>query len=140
MSAEADHASVVEHDNPVGVEDGRYALGDDDLGDLGKLPPERLPQPGIRGQVERRERVVEHEDGGPVHDGAGDGEPLPLPAGDVGAALRDARVQTALHLGDEVAALRDLEGMPELLIGRALTTEAQVGCDGPTEQERSLRH
>ena len=53
--------------------------------------PQRRPQPGVGGQVERGERVVEEVDLGPADHRPGDGEPLPLAAGDVGAALGDRR-------------------------------------------------
>ena len=43
---------------------------------------------------------------------ARDSETLPLPAGDVRAALVDLRLEAAVHLGDEVARLRDLERAP----------------------------
>ena len=140
VRADADHLAVLEHDDAVGVGDGRDALGDDDLGHVGQLPPQRLPQPGVGRQVERRERVVEDEDVGLVHDRPRDREPLALAARDVRAALRDARVELALHLLDEVAALRDLERLPELVVGRLLAPEAQVRRDGAGEQERTLRH
>ena len=97
-------------------------------------------QSRVGGEVERRERVVEHEDVGVVHDRPGDGEPLALAARHVGAALCDAAVQPALHLGHEVAALGDLECVPELGVGGILATESQVGCHGAGEEERTLRH
>ena len=140
VRADAHHAAVVEHDDAVGVGDGRDALRHDDLGDLWQLPPQRLPQPRIGGEVERRERVVEHEDVGVVHDRPGDGEPLALAARHVGAALCDAAVQPAFHVGHEVAALGDLERVPELGVGGLLATESQVGGHGAGEEEGTLRH
>ena len=44
------------------------------------------------------------------------------------------------HLVDELAALRDLEVAPELLVGRLLVAVAQVAGHGAAEQERLLRH
>ena len=73
---------------------------------------QRRPQRRVGGVVERRERVVEQVDLRPVHQHPGDREPLPLAAGDVGAALGDRRVQPALHPLDEVAGLGDLERLP----------------------------
>ena len=56
---------------------------------------QRGAQPGVGGEVERRERVVEQVDLGLADQRPGDREPLPLAAGDVRAALRDRRVEAA---------------------------------------------
>ena len=80
--------------------------------------------------VERRERVVEDVDLRALHERTRDREPLALAARDVGAALGDRRLEPLGHLGDEVLGLRDLERMPELLVGRVGLAVAQVGCDG----------
>ena len=140
MSAHPHHPAVLQHDDAVGIRDRRHPLGDDDLGHAGQLPPERLAEPGIGGQIEGGERVVEDEDVGLVHDGTGDREPLTLAARHVGATLRDARIQLTLHLLDEVLALGDLEGLPEFFVRRLLATEPEVRLDGAGEQERTLRH
>ena len=76
--------------------------------------------------------------GGALDERPGDGEPLALAAGEVRPALGDRRLEPALHRLHEVATLGDVEGAPELLVGRPLVTEAQVGGDGPAEQERLL--
>ena len=48
--------------------------------------------------------------------------------------------EAALHVGDEVAALRDLERVPELGVGGLLAAEPQVGGHGAGEEEGALRH
>ncbi|CAI7656743.1 unnamed protein product, partial [Penicillium discolor] len=100
----------------------------------------RLPQPGIRGEVERGEGVVEHEHLRPVHDGPRDRQALALTAGHVRAALGDAGVETVRHLLHEVATLGDLQRVPEFLVGGVLAAVAQVGRDGAGEEEGTLRH
>ncbi len=65
---------------------------------------------------------------------------LTLTAGDVRAALGDARVEPVGHLLDEVTSLRDVERVPELLVGRLLASVAQVRRDGSGEEERTLRY
>ena len=139
MRADADDAPAVHHDDAVGVHDRAHALGDDDHGRLGGLALERGAQPRVGLEVERREAVVEDVDLGPLHERAGDGESLALAAGDVRAALRDRRLETLGHLGDELLALRDFERVPELVVGRVLLAVAQVARDGAAEQERLLR-
>ena len=101
---------------------------------------ERGAEPGVGREVERGERVVEQVDVGPLHQRAGDGETLALPARDVGAALRDRRVEPAGHRGDEVARLRDLECLPQLVVGGVGAAEPEVARDRAREQVRPLRH
>ena len=81
-------------------------------GGVGDDRRERGAEPGVGGEVERRERVVEQVDAGLAHQRPGDGQPLALPTRHVGAALGDAGVEAAGHGGHEVAGLRDLERVP----------------------------
>ena len=104
--------AVLQHDDLVGVDDGGHPLRDDDHRGVGGHRPQRGPQPGVGGQVERGERVVEQVDLRPADQRPGDRQPLPLTAGDVGAALGDRRVQPARHLLDEVTRLGDLQARP----------------------------
>ncbi len=88
-----DHLAVLQDDDLVRVDDRGDALGHDDdrgvAGDRGQCGA----QPAVRGQVERRERVVEEVDLRLPDQRPGDGQPLPLAAGDVGAALDDGGLQ-----------------------------------------------
>ena len=119
---------------------GADALGDDDHRRVGRLLLERRAQPGVGREVERREAVVEDLDPGLLGERPGDGEALALPAGDVGAALVDQRLEPLGHLAHELAALGDLEEVPELLVGGLLVAVAQVVGHRAAEQERLLRH
>ena len=65
MGAAADDGAVLEDDDQVGVADGGDALGDDHDRRVAGDRPQRRPQPGVGGEVERRERVVEQVDLGP---------------------------------------------------------------------------
>ena len=69
-----------------------------------------------------------------------DREPLPLPAGDVRAALFDACVEPAGHGPDEVGRLRDFERGPHLVLGGVGLAEQQVAGDGAREEIRPLRN
>ena len=116
------------------------ALRDDDLRRRrGSSRHERLSESGVRREVERRERVVEHEDVGLVHDGPRDGEPLALAAGDVRAALGDRRVELPSISCHELRAPARSRAPPQLVVGRLLGRSGgwrhRAG-----EQERPLRH
>ena len=136
----ADDETVLQHDDLVGVDDGRHPLGDDDHRPVPGHRPERRPQPGVGGQVERRERVVEQVDARVRHQRPGDRQPLPLATGDVRPALRDRRLEAVRHGRDEVPRLGDGQGRPELLVRGVRVAVAQVGGDRPGEQEGLLGH
>ena len=117
---------VVQHDDRVGTGDRRHPLRDDHTVASRRDRAERGPQPGVGGDVQRGERVVEQVDLGAAHQRAGDRQPLALAAGDVGAALRDRRVQPRRHRPDEVGALRDLQRRPQLVVRGVGLAVAQV--------------
>ena len=99
--------------------------------------------PGLRVDVERRERVVEHQHRGTRRDRTREREPLPLAAGEAQPFLAHASLHAIRKLGDEVG-LRDLERLGEHLIGdlpaaRELgAPEQHVLADGRREQRRVL--
>ena len=99
------------------IVDTRWATIDRDR--VGHDRGQRGPQPGVGGQVEGRERVVEQVDPRPAHERPGDGQPLALAARHVGAALADRGVEPAGHGRDEVGGLGDLERLPQLVVGGA---------------------
>src|SRR6478609_5681067 len=89
---------------------------------------------GGGGEVERGEGVVEQVDVGPLHERARDGESLTLATRDVRAALRDRRVEPTGHRGDEVARLRDLECLPQLVVGCFFPPEPEIARDRAREE------
>src|ERR1043165_2336744 len=95
MAAAFRDAAVLEDDQPVHAGDGREAVGDRDhrlaLHQVEQLPLDR----GLDLRVERRGRLVEHEDGRVLEDHAGEGDALPLSAGELDAALADVRLVAA---------------------------------------------
>ena len=140
MGAAADDAATLDHQDLVGTDDGRHPLGDDHHGGAARAEGQRLAEPGIRGQVERGERVVEDVEVGPFDQGPGDRQALPLPARHVGAALRDRGVEAVRHLRHEVTGLRDGQGLPEFRLRRVRLAVEQVAAHGAGEQVRFLRH
>src|SRR5258706_13141763 len=104
MGAEPDGLAVLENEDLIGTDDRRDALSDDDDGGVKGVGTERGAETGVSRQVERRERIVEQVDLRLVDQRPGDRQALPLAARDVGAALRDLRVQPARHPGAESSA------------------------------------
>ncbi len=139
MGAGAHQSAGVEHEDLVGVADRRDALGDDEHGGVGDPRRERGPQPGVGGEVERRERVVEHVDLGSDDERPGDRQPLSLSARHVGAALVDLALDAVGHRLHEVGGLGDLERLPQLVVGRIGAAEAEVRGDRAREQVGLLR-
>ena len=138
MGADPGDRAAVEDDDLVGAHDRADPLGHDDDRRVGDLIGERRPQGRVGLEVEGREAVVEDVDVGALDEGAGDREALPLPAREVGPALRDRRLQPVGQVADERLGLGDPERVPELLVGRVGLAEAEVAGDGPGEQERLL--
>ena len=87
VRAQPHRLAVLQHEDLVGVLDGRDPLGDDDDGGVASVRLHRGAQPCVGGHVERGERVVEQVHVGFADERSGDGEPLPLTARHVGAAL-----------------------------------------------------
>ena len=135
----ADHAPVVQHQYQVGAHDGGGALGDDEhRGPVvqGQYGP---AQPGVRGHVQGRGAVVQDQDLRPARQRPGDGQPLPLAAGQVAAVLLDLRVQAALGR-QHVRSLGGLGGGQQLGVGGVGPAPAQVVPYGALEQRGLLHH
>jgi hypothetical protein len=109
-------------------------------GGVGGFGPQRRAQPGVGGEVERGEAVVEDVDVGPPDDGPRNRQALLLPARQVDAALRDRRRKLLRHRLDEVDGLRHCRSMAHFVVGRVLAAIADVGGDGSAEEHGRLRH
>ena len=140
VRAAADDHAVFEHEDVVGVGDRRHPLRHDHDRGVLRVRAERGAQPGVGGEVERRERVVEHVDVGLRDERPGDRQPLALPARHVGAALLDplssppgiactksvaCATSSAAHISSSVASglpnCRLLATVPEKRYGRCGT-------------------
>ena len=76
----------VHHRDPVGdVPDHREVVGDEQVGqaELGLELVQQVDHAGLDGDVERRHRLVEHEQLGLQRQRPGDADPLPLAAGEL---------------------------------------------------------
>src|SRR5690625_3050027 len=70
VGSSAHNPAVFQHQNVIGVADGRHPLGDDQNGRIGQLFGERGAQFGIGRCIKRRKRVVEQVDFGLSGQGA----------------------------------------------------------------------
>ena len=89
VRAGAHYVAVVEHDDLVGVHDGRDALGHDHERGVGDVFGQLFAQARVGLVVEGAKRVIEHHDLGLLGQRAGDGQTLALTARNIGAALAD---------------------------------------------------
>ena len=85
------HPATVEQHDAVGEGDGRRAVGDDDRGSAPHHLGEGVADLVLLGRVDGRGGVVEDQDAWIGEDGAGDGDPLALPARQRVAPLADDR-------------------------------------------------
>src|SRR5262245_10229348 len=89
MCALLDDASVVEHDQAVHAGDGRKPMRDCDHGLARHQCAETLLNRALDLTVERRSRLVEHQDRRVLEDYACNGNALALTAGKLNAAFAD---------------------------------------------------
>ena len=139
MPARLDDAAVVEHDDLVGVADGREPVRDRDRRPSLGEPVERLLHEPLGLGVERARRLVEHEDRRVAQDRPRDRDPLLLAAGEAVAALADDGVVALGQRRDHVVDARRLGGGLDLLVGGVRLREAQVLAHRRVEEVRLLR-
>ena len=89
MGAALDDLALVEHDDLVGADDGREPVRDHQRGAAARDALERVLDFLLGVAVERRGRLVEHQDRRRFQDRARDGDALLLAAGQFQAALAD---------------------------------------------------
>ena len=94
MCPAADEAALVEDEDLVGKADGRCALRDQKRGGAPRQLTQRMAQRGVGSEVERGGAVVQDQNFRLSGQGAGDGEPLALAAGEVASASLDQIVQS----------------------------------------------
>src|SRR3954470_23810586 len=126
VGAGAGHPAVVQHDDLIGVGDRGHPLGHDDHGRLAGPRPQSRAQTGVGGHVERGERVIEQVDLRTTDQRPGDRQPLPLAAGEIGAALAHRGLEALGKGAHEVTGLSDLQRGPQFVVGRLGPAVAQV--------------
>jgi hypothetical protein len=94
-------------------------VGDDEAGAALHEPLEGRLHEGLALGVEGAGGLVEDEDAGVLEDRAGDREALPLPAGEVDAALAEVGVVAGGQDADELVGVGGLGGLDDLVVGGA---------------------
>ena len=82
---------------PGGVHDGVDAVGDGDGGAVGELPPDGVLDEVVGLQVHGGRGLVQHQHAGLPEERPGEAHQLPLPDGEVLAALRHGVLQAPLQ-------------------------------------------
>ena len=91
-------------------------------------------------RVHRGERLVQDQDRRVAEQGAGNRDPLALPAGELDATLTDDRGVALRQPRDELVRVRGARGRLDLLRGGFGLAEAQVVLDAAVEQVGVLVH
>src|SRR4029453_15994877 len=115
MPATLGGASAVEHDDLVGVDDGRQPMGDHHGGAAAAHLFQRALDLLLGARVEGTGRLVEQQDAGVLQDGAGDRHALLLATRQFQAALAHGGLVTLRQSHDEVMDARQTRGLLDLL-------------------------
>ena len=140
VGAAVDDPAALEVHHLVGQRDRGLAVGDHDQRRVGApCVAERGEDARLDLGVDRRGGVVEDQQPRPADQRAGQRDPLPLAAGERGAALAQLGVEPVGERGDEAVGLGGAQRRPHLLVGH-VRAEGDVAADVVVEEERRLRH
>ena len=131
--------AVLQHQDPVGADHAGQAVRQDQRRAAGHQPVERLLDHRLVLGIDRRQRLVEHQDRRIPQQRTGDGEALALPAGEPRAALADDGLIAVWQRVDEVMRVRGARGGDQLLVAGVGPAEPQIVLDRAVEQIGVLR-
>jgi hypothetical protein len=140
VGGEADDAAAVEDEDAVRVAERGEAVGDDEAGAAAHEPVDSALHLGLGDRVEARRGLVEEQDRRVREERAGDGEPLPLSAGELAAPHAEGRVVASRERLDVVVDERGARRRLHLGVRRAGPADADVVANGGGEEERLLGH
>ncbi len=135
----AGHLTVGHEDDVIGERDRRGSRCDQQHRCLGQLGAEVLQHGRLGRRVERRGRVVQHEQRRLTHQRPRQGQSLPLAAAQAHPPLADHGVQLLREPPDEVVPRRQAQRFPDLVVVEDVA-ELHVVADGSTGQECLLEH
>src|SRR5580765_4295702 len=94
MTAAFNDGAIAQYEDDVCFLDGRQPVRDHDCGPVFHEPRQSSEDQFFRSRIESRGRLVEDKDRGVAYDGACNGNPLALPAGERDATFPDHSVVT----------------------------------------------
>ena len=127
--------AVPQQGRPVGERHRRRPVDHDERGHAVEHAAQRRLDQLLGVDVERRQRVVEHDDLRPRQDRPGQRDALPLPARQRHALLADPGVEPPGQVVHELR-LRDEQRVVDLLIGRVGVAERDVLAHARREERR----
>ena len=117
------------HDNPVCRTHRCQTVGDNDGGAVLHQMFERILHQFLAFGIERTCRLVKQEDWRIAQHRAGDGDPLPLPAGKPCATLTQIGVEALGEFAQEIAGIGLLRRAPDgIIIGEPIAVAQVVPC------------
>ena len=126
MGSKPVHPPVIHYDNAVRVHHTGHTLGNDQLRGVGNLLRESLSDLRVRGRIHRAGGVIQNQHFRFLEKGPRYGKPLPLPAGNICAALFYIRVIPLRHLLDKFIRTGEPAYPPALLLRGIRITPTQV--------------
>ena len=141
VGADVGQPAVGGHDrDPVGQVEGGLAVRDEQRGPAGHHPVQGGVDLRLDPGVDRGGRVVEQQQPGVGDQRPGEGDPLPLAAGERESLLADDAVVALGQLADELVGLGRPGRGEDLLLGRVRPSVGDIGLDRVGEEERLLHH
>ena len=138
MRALLDDRAVLEHDDQVGVADGREAVGDDERGAAVEQAAQRALDPPLGADVDRARRLVEDQDPRVGEQRAAERDELALAEREAEAALAELRVVAVLEPLDELVGADRARGGDDLLAAsRPGRPKAMLSATVPAKRKPS---
>src|SRR6266852_7957654 len=140
VRAVLDDAAALEGDDAIDTADGRKAVGDDEHGPTLDDPPHIVLDDALALVIESARRLVEDQNSRIHDEGAGDGDPLLLPAREAAASLADDGVITFGQFQDEVVRAGERGGGDDTLHRHRRIGERNIVAHRGVEQHVFLQH
>ena len=145
MRARLDDAALVEHDQPVHLGQRRQAVGDRDHCLAFHQREQVFLDRRLHFRIERRCRLVEHQDRRVLQEDAGDRDALALAAGELDAPFADLRIEPLAALLSTSPSMNSqafarFAASITSASARIRTAIGDVVADRAVQQRRILRH
>src|SRR5450759_3886007 len=129
-----------QHHNQVGIADGRKAVGNDNGGAPHHQALQGLLDEQFSLRIHRGGGLVQDQDGGVLEHGAGDGQALLLPAGELGTPFTDHGVKAVRQVLDKLVGVGNLGGSNYFRLTGAGADKEDVLAHRAVKQEYVLQH